>query len=115
MTRRRLITQVAVVAAGVLIALGAANAAYTPEVATQEHTHDAVASERSARDIGLHVGIVRTERTQRLLRFGLAVLAAASLAVAPLRRRARPHSSQTSRLGFAAGSLGRGPPLLRVR
>ena len=115
MPRRPLISQLAVVAAGLLIALGAANVAYTPEITTQEHAHDAAVSERNSRDVGLHVGIIKTERSQRLLRFGLAVLATASLAVALSRRRVRPRSSRTGRLGFAAGSLGRGPPLLRVR
>ncbi len=115
MTRRRLITQLGIVAVGLLVAFGATNAAYRAEISAQEHSHDAAVSERGGRDVGLHAGVLKPERSQRMLRFGLAMLPAGLLAVALRRHRIRVYSSRTGRLGFAVASLGRGPPLLRVR
>jgi hypothetical protein len=116
MTRRRLLAQFGVVAAAVLVALGVANAAYSSDASGQAHAQDGVASEHvRTRDVATHAGVLKTERSARLLRLGLAVLGAGVLAFASRRRRTSPAPVAGGRLGFAVGALGRGPPVLRVR
>ena len=118
MARRRLLAQLGAIAAVLLVALGAANAAYGTDASTQAHTRDEAASDRAgSRDVGIHAGVVKTERSERLLRLrlGLAVIGAGVLAFALRRRRYSLAPVGGGRLGFGAGALGRGPPLLRVR
>jgi hypothetical protein len=116
MTRRRLLLLFGVVAAALLVAVGAANAVYRADASGERKSHSAVAAQRAgARDVGIHAGVLKTERSQRLLRFGLAVLGAGLAAVALRGRRTGATRSGGTRLGFAVGALGRGPPALRVR
>jgi hypothetical protein len=116
MTRRRLLAQFGVVAAALLVAVGVAHAAYSSDARGQAHAQDGVASAHvRTRDVATHAGVLKTERSARLLRLGVAVLGAGVLAFALRRRRNSPAAVGGGRLGFAVGALGRGPPVLRVR
>ena len=116
MTRRRLLPRFGVVAAALLVALGASNAAYRVDAGNESESQHAVAAQRAgARDVGVHLGAIRAERSERLLRLGLAVLGAGLVAVALRGRRTAAAAVRGARLGFANGALGRGPPALRFR
>src|SRR3977135_3609713 len=109
MTLRRLLLLFGVVAAALLVGLAATNAAYQATTGNEDQSHHAVASERTrTREVGVHAAVVKTQRSERLLRLGLAVLGAGLAALALRGRRTSPVRLDGGRLGFAAGALGRG-------
>jgi hypothetical protein len=115
MTRRRHLAQLGVVVAALLVAFGASNVAFGADSSISRHGHDAVAAERAGnREVGAHARVLKSPRSERLMRLGFAVRAAAAMTVALRRRSTTRVAPRSWRLGCVAGPLGRGPPALLV-